>query len=170
MGWVRLIVSLVLTVYIGQQLPLTLHSQLLYWFVTIPGTAMHEAAHWLTALVLQGNPGVFSLIPEYSNGQMTSMGHATFSPTWYNAASVGLAPYLLYFPSAWFVVKSAKGSLLWGVVFCYVAACGFASVTPSPADWSIAVSQPLSFLFAAPFFIAVAGTYYVLIMRRLKAL
>ena len=152
----RLALAIFLTLMFGQILPMALHSQVLYAVITLPGTFLHEAAHYLAALWLQGNPTGFSIIPTWSNGQMRTMGHVLFEPTNLNAATVGLAPYLLFFPACFFIALAARCKIQWMVLWCYVAACGFASLTPSSQDWQIAMSHPFSFILAIPLFVIFA--------------
>jgi hypothetical protein len=152
----RLFFAIFLTLMFGQILPMTLQSQLLYAVVTLPGTFLHESAHYLTALWLQGHPTGFSIIPTWGGGEMQTMGHVLFQPSSLNAATVGLAPYLLFFPSCFFIAVAARCRVQWMVLWCYVAACGFASLTPSSQDWNIATSHPGSFLLAIPLFGLVA--------------
>ncbi len=161
----RLAFAIFITLFFGQVLPMALHSQLLYAAITLPGTFLHEAAHYLSALWLNGNPSGFSIIPTWSGGQMQTMGHVLFQPNSLNAATVGLSPYLLFFPSCFFVAVAAKCRIQFMVLWCYVAACGFASLTPSSQDWRIAISYPTSFVLAIPLFAIVAWISYVAIKR-----
>lgn len=116
-----------------------------YWAVSLPGTFLHESAHWIFALMMGGDPAGFSIFPTHQEGAMQSLGHVGFHPTWYNAATVALSPLLLGFIGAYLVTLAS--TLRWRMLvpFGYVAACCFASMFPSRADWSIAALRPLSF-------------------------
>lgn len=144
------LISIVAVFFLAQWLPTMLHSQLLYTALAVPGTFLHEAAHYGFALLLQGNPGTFSILPSFSGGEMESMGHITFTPNWWNAATVCMAPLLVLPASIWLMLVGARLPILLNIVCVYTAACGFYSCIPSSADWNIAISEPLSFLVAIP--------------------
>lgn len=158
---IRLLFAIFITLMFGQILPMAVHSQLLYAVITLPGTFLHESAHYLAALWLQGHPTGFSIIPTWGGGGMQTMGHVLFQPNSLNAATVSLAPYLLFFPSCFFIAVAARFAIQWMVLWCYVAACGFASLTPSSQDWNIAISHPGSFLLAIPLFGMFAWVFVV---------
>jgi hypothetical protein len=143
----KFILVLVITFMIAQYLGQTAYSLLLYSAVTLPGTFLHELAHYLTAAAMGGSPGNFSLLPSGN-----TLGSVTFHPNWYNAASVALAPLLLAPMTAFFAAISARSNnpsqiLLGG----YFSACSWVACTPSPQDFSIALSWPSSWPFAALF-------------------
>lgn len=138
---------LVITFMIAQYLNQTAHSLLLFSAVTLPGTFLHELAHYLSALVMNGNPGNFNLIPSGD-----TLGSVTFYPNWYNAASVAMAPFLLAPLTAFFALIAAKASSIQQTLLgSYFAACSWVACTPSPQDFSIALSVPTSWPFAALF-------------------
>lgn len=135
-----LVISFVIAQYLGS----TAHSLMLYAVVTLPGTFLHELAHYSMAALLQGNPGNFNLIP--SGG---ALGSVTFHPNWYNAASVALAPLLLAPLTFKFAALGAKLPGVQSTLLCsYFAACSWVACTPSPQDFSIAM-VPTSWPLAA---------------------
>ena len=147
-----------ITLIIGILLPMTLHVPLVYWAITLPGTAMHEGMHWIAAFALQGNPGTFSLIPSFGADGVITLGNITANINWYNAAIIGMAPLFLVFSSAWLLIKAGtRKSMLSSLILCYVSACGFASFMPSSTDWGVAISEPLSFIPAILLFYFVGG-------------
>ncbi len=154
---IKFFVFLALTCYIGQHLTSIQGPTMLYWAVTMPGTFFHEAAHWLAAFCLDGNPQTFSIIPTFNSaGRMESMGHITSYDNWYNAATVSLAPLMLMPFTALCIVRAATTkSFLTPVWWCYLAACSWASFVPSSQDLSAAMvpsSWPLAALIIGSFF------------------
>lgn len=154
---IKFLAFLVLTCFIGQYLTRIQGPTLLYWAVTLPGTFFHEAAHWIAAWCLGGNPDTFSIIPEFdANGRMVTLGHITSYDNWYNAATVGLAPLLLMPFTALCVVNAATSrNILASVLWCYFAACSWASFVPSRQDLATAMvpsSWPLAAVIIGSFF------------------
>jgi hypothetical protein len=138
---------LAFTFLIAQYLNQTAYSLMLYSAVTLPGTFLHELAHYVTALVMDGNPGNFNLIP---SGR--ALGSITFYPNWYNAAAVALSPLLLAPMTAFFALIAAKAdSVQQALLGSYFAACSWVACTPSPQDFSIALNTPTSWPVAALF-------------------
>lgn len=160
--------SAALVAWLANALPRYFDGAWLGWLVTVPGTFLHEAAHFGFALLLDGNPGTFSIIPSFSGGQMASYGHITFSPNWWNAATVCLGPVLVAPASVWLMAVGSRLSLALNALCIWAAASGFYSATPSPQDWSIALGYPLSFIPA--FFILCASllVWWKLIKYELK--
>jgi hypothetical protein len=134
---------LVCTAILAHHLEATARSITLYALVTLPGTFLHELAHYTTALILEGNPGSFNLIPNNS-----TLGYITFSPNWYNSATVALAPLLLAPLTVFFSALSAKSNnILKMILGGYLSACSWVACTPSPQDLHIAMvpsSWPLA--------------------------
>lgn len=161
----RLFFAIVLTLAFGQLLPMTLQSQTLYAIITLPGTALHEGMHYVMALWLQGDPEGYTLWPTWVDGQMATMGHIMFVPTVLNASSVALAPYLIFFPSCYLIVLASKCRVSTLILLCYIAACGFASITPSSQDWRVAMSEPASFILSIPLFTIFAIAWIIAIKR-----
>lgn len=152
---------LALSFVVSQYLTSTAHSLALYSLVTLPGTFFHELAHYTTALFTGGNPHGFNLIPTGN-----TLGSVQFYPNWYNAALVGLAPFLLApltFLMAAFGANTNNPMKIG--LFSYLAACSWVACTPSPQDFSIAMA-PTSW----PFAVLVLGISFVLIYRITHAL
>lgn len=143
---IKFVIVLVLTFVIAKYIENTAHSVSLYALVALPGTFLHELAHYVTAGILEGNPGNFNLIPHDN-----TLGSVTFSPNWYNAASVSLAPFLLAPFTVFFAAISARSSNPFKIVAGgYFAACSWSACVPSPEDFSIALvptSWPLALCF-----------------------
>ena len=149
----RLLVAVGSTAFLALLLPSYFDGGWVGWLVTIPGTFLHELAHFGFALLLGAQPEEFSIIPSFYDGAMVSYGHITFSPSWWNAATICLAPLLVAPASVWLVVVSARAPLVTKPLFIWGAAAGFYSAAPSSVDWAVAVQFPLSFVPA--FFILI---------------
>lgn len=114
-----------------------------YALVTLPGTFMHELAHYVSAAATNGDPNGFSIIP-----QADSLGRVLVRPNAWNGALIGLAPLTLAPLTLWFMVLAARASILPLLVFSYIAASCWAACLPSTADLSIALMYPTSWPFA----------------------
>lgn len=144
---VKFALVLVVSFIISQYLAQTASSLMLYAVVTLPGTFLHELAHYLTAAVMDGNPGNFNLIPN-SN----ALGSITFAPNAWNAASVALAPLLLAPLTVFFAALGAKlKDVTSTLLSTYFSSCAWMACTPSPQDFSIALSTPTSWPIALVF-------------------
>jgi hypothetical protein len=154
---IKFFIFLALTCFIGQYLTRIQGPTMLYWAVTLPGTFFHEAAHWLAAFFLQGNPETFSIFPTFNSaGQMETMGHITSYDNWYNAATVGMAPFMLMPFTALCIVRAATTkNWVSPIMWCYFAACSWTSFIPSEQDFSVSMvpsSWPLAALIIGSFF------------------
>lgn len=164
----RLLLAICGIALLAQLLPRFFDGHWVGWLVTVPGTFLHELAHYGFALLLAGNPGTFSIIPSFEGGSMVSYGHITFVPTWWNAATVCLAPLLVAPASAWLVTLAARVPLAFKPLVIWTAAAGFYSATPSSADWSIAAAHPLSFVLAVPILCMSCWIWWKLIQYELS--
>ena len=150
MTQLKFCVVFLLTCFIGRWFAYDAASSVsFYALVTAPGTFMHELAHYVAAMLTNGNPTGLSIIPTND-----SLGRVYVIPNWYNAALIGTAPLLLAPLTLLFMVLAARRSLATELIsfllLSYLAACCWAACIPSSADMSIAFSQPLSWLFALP--------------------
>lgn len=146
MTLLRFLLTAAAVAWLANVLPRYFDGSWLGWLVTVPGTFIHELAHYGFALLLGGNPGTFSIIPSFSGGQMMSYGHITFSPSWWNAATVALAPVLVAPASVWLMAFGTRLSLPLNALCVWAAAAGFYSAMPSSADFAIALTYPGSWL------------------------
>jgi hypothetical protein len=145
---VRFFILLATALFFGTLLPRVAQWPMLYWFVTLPGTVLHEFMHFFTALLLQGSPSGFSVWPTWdAHGEMQTMGHVLFHANWYNAAFVGLAPLMLAPFGVAFLYLASICSWRTALFFFYCAVCAWASLVPSPQDFSIAFNHFFSLLF-----------------------
>jgi hypothetical protein len=81
---------------IGVLLALLRKISWIYVVVRLPGTALHEASHYLLGLLLGARPVLFSVRPERAASGKLSLGRVEFAGlSWWNKAPIGLAPLLL---------------------------------------------------------------------------
>jgi hypothetical protein len=117
----------------------------LYALLVLPGTALHEFAHWLVGLPFGARPTRLRLVPVRSGPQRWSLAAVGFRRvTWFNALPIALAPLLLA-PLAWLGYGFALGQpeshwLHW--VALYLATVAALSCLPSLADLRLAWSRP----------------------------
>lgn len=169
MKQLRLMLTIVLVAWISNLLPQIFDGGWLGWAVTVPGTILHELAHYVYALILNGRPGSFSIFPTVvDGGKMDSYGHITFMPNFWNAATVVMAPILAIPASVFLMVFGSSRSPLVNFLCIWAASVGFYSAEPSRADWSIAFAYPLSFVFAVPILLFSIWVWYKLILIQLR--
>lgn len=115
-----------------------------FFLAAFPGTVAHELAHYLTALLLRGQPRPINLVPRKTDDGW-ALGSVTFVPTYFNGSFVAMAPLLLL-PVAWLISKHA-GALGWHTQLWvgYCVGCIVNSAMPSSADWRIVRDYPLGF-------------------------
>jgi hypothetical protein len=126
-----------------------------YTLTTFPGTFLHEAAHWMTALFTDGHPSNFNLVPSGN-----TLGSINFQPNWYNAALVGWAPLLLMPFTLLFAALASRARPVMIPVWTYITACSWAASTPSPQDYHIAMSYPTSWVFGAVMMLVIGYSAY----------
>jgi len=156
----RFAIICVLTFLLGHSMTALFYSQWLAAIVTLPGTFLHEGAHYLVSALLDGRPEGFSVWPTFdANGNMDTLGHIYSHDNWYNDAAVGTAPLLLM-PGTFALCALAARTLnpLKIALFSWFAACAWLSSTPSPQDLSI--HYPQSWFVAIPFLLVVTYLTY----------
>jgi hypothetical protein len=121
-----------------------------YALLVLPGTLLHELAHWLVGAFTGARPGAVRLVPVKSaDGRRWSLGAVGFRRiAWFNALPVAVAPLVLA-PLA--LVLGALALALpagdwrhWGGLYSATAVA--LSCLPSRSDWAIAFSRPLGTL------------------------
>jgi len=109
----------------------------IYVVARLPGTALHEASHYLFGLLLGARPTLFSIRPERTAAGKLSLGRVAFARlTWWNKAPIGLAPLLLL-PVALYLASLACGLVptSWQAVLLMYASWAFLlSSIPSITD------------------------------------
>ena len=139
---------------------------LLYALLVLPGTVLHELAHWLVGLVTGARPGALHLVPVRQPGRSTwTLGAVGFRRVhWLNAVPVALAPLLLL-PAAigLFLLARASDPATWQHwASLYAATVAMVCCLPSPADWRLAASRPLGVVFYLALAAAAAAAAWLL--------
>jgi hypothetical protein len=132
--------------YTFHKISFKLKNKFLYFLFTFPGTLMHELAHFIVGIFLNGKPVGFSLIPKKDKKGYT-LGSVSFKNMNYiNSSPIGLAPLLLLPISLFFLYKSVfylklfientnNTYYLSMYVLCiYLAYTAFISCIPSDVD------------------------------------
>lgn len=110
-----------------------------YCIAVLPGTALHEAMHWLVAAVLRARPSMPSLVP-IRTASGWRLGSVQFSAGYLRSLPIALAPLALAPLSLWWVTSFLPGEPM-GVTYLFhawVSASAFGASLPSRQDWSIA--------------------------------
>jgi hypothetical protein len=117
----------------------------LYALLVLPGTLLHELAHWLIGWLLGARPGRLQLMPRRGDDRRWRLGAVGFRRVrGFNAAPIALAPLLLL-PLAWLLYRVAIAEPIdawthWAALYAATAAA--VSCLPSTADWRLAASRP----------------------------
>lgn len=109
-----------------------------YAIAALPGTAMHEFAHWLVAMLLGARPDFPSLRPQ-RGPHGWRLGSVAFRAGFLRAVPIVLAPLLL-FPLAWWWTLAYVAGAPWPsrALHAWLAATLLSASLPSSADWKIA--------------------------------
>jgi hypothetical protein len=109
-----------------------------YALAALPGTAMHEFAHWLVAVLLGARPDFPSLRPQ-RGPHGWRLGSVAFRAGFLRAVPIVLAPLLL-FPLAWWWTLAFVAGAPWPAraLHAWLAATLLSASLPSSADWKIA--------------------------------
>ena len=127
------------------------HSFVLFWLIALPSTFVHELAHFMFALVLNGKPSRISIFPKKSDNTWV-MGYVKFEPSWYNGALIAMAPLIVNICLFLFLFNPGTPT---GYPWWFPILCGFlvGGLVPSKTDWGIALRYPFGFLLLGLFFI-----------------
>lgn len=110
----------------------------IYAVVALPGTAVHELAHFVVAFVLGARPSFPSLIPVRTEGGWR-LGEVRFRPGRLRAMFVGLAPILLAPIALWWAMTMLV-HVSWPLYafHVWIVAALLSACWPSKADWRLA--------------------------------
>jgi hypothetical protein len=119
---------------------------LLYALLVLPGTVLHELAHWSVGLLTGARPEALRLVPVRRPKSKTwTLGAVALRRIhWLNALPVALAPILLL-PIAlglYALALAADAGTWQHWAGLYAATVAMVSCLPSPADWRLAMSRP----------------------------
>ena len=109
-----------------------------YSIFALPGTVMHESAHYLMALVFAARPTFPSIIPKKENNSWR-LGSVNFVPTVLNVIPVSLAPMLLMPTGILYaatLLHNAQG--LAYLAHAWVTGTVIRASMPSSQDWKVA--------------------------------
>jgi hypothetical protein len=112
--------------------------------INLPGTLVHEICHLVAALLFNGKPSRFSIIPKKEADGSLTLGHVTINNLrWYNGVLIGMAPLvisltmLLLAPNHWSIGRLGLRDYL----FWMVAALLLPSSIPSKVDFKVAATS-----------------------------
>ena len=110
-----------------------------YCLAVLPGTALHEAMHWLVAMALRARPSMPSIIP-VRTASGWRLGSVQFRAGYLRALPIALAPLVLAPLGFWWATTFLPGKP-WGAIYlahAWISVCAFGAGFPSRQDWSIA--------------------------------
>jgi hypothetical protein len=123
------------------------HRFVLFWLITLPGTAAHEICHFVAGGLTNAKPTGLSLWPSrVKDGYI--LGSVTFANLrWYNAAVACLAPILLLPLALGYAYFRTLGGWFfepWDLLRWYLLSGTVLSAWPSSIDWRLSFrSWPL---------------------------
>ncbi len=115
--------------------------------VNIPGTILHETAHFMVGLILNAKPASFNLLPKRRDNTyvMGSVGFRNIK--FYNAFPSSMAPLLLL-PLAYWLNEYFLVTTIWRYLcFILLETIIIENAIPSSTDFKVAFSHPLGLLF-----------------------
>lgn len=110
-----------------------------YCLAVLPGTALHEAMHWLVAFVLRARPSMPSIVPERT-ATGWRLGSVRFSAGYLRSLPIALAPLALAPAGLWWAATFLPGQP-WGAIYlahAWISVSALAASFPSGQDWAIA--------------------------------
>lgn len=141
---------------------------LLTWLFRLPFTVAHELTHYIIALIFNGHPTSISILPRREGGLITLGEVSARNVTWYNAAPIGLSPFLLLILSYFIGVgylNSYPLSYLEHFFYIGLQSLLLVSAFPSRPDWRVALSSPFGFVFYAfAFYVFISYILYLRIL------
>ena len=133
-----------------------------YGLIVLPGTFVHELCHFVAALLLNGHPRGFSIMPRRSANGGLQLGSVSIGNLrWYNCTPITMAPLagiLLIHPlyNLWDAYMPANWYLLKFWLLISIAT----SIVPSSVDIRLALSQPLGLGFYLIVLVSAIWLYY----------
>jgi len=130
-----------------------------YTVVALPGTAVHELAHFTVALLLGARPSFPSLIPQRT-ARGWRLGEVRFHAGRVRAMFIALAPLLLAPLALWWAAAwLAPGAWPWYALHVWIVAALLQACWPSRTDWRVALPA-LAVLAAVAAVVAVVVVYF----------
>lgn len=128
------------------------HSLIGAWCVNFLGVFFHELAHALVALLLNGKPTKFVILPkiihEANGGKTYVLGHVDCKNIrWYNAFPIAMAPLLLLFfafqlEKLYWEMPFVEHSLFFLFFYVYLQIIFVINAIPSSVDFQHAFKNP----------------------------
>lgn len=124
----------------------------------LPGTILHELAHFFVGLILFAKPIGFSLIPK-KEGKLLTLGSVSFiNINFFNAIPTAFAPLLLLLLGVFlifnfnqienfFLIKHNVNEIMFLILFGYILYSCVSSSLPSSQDFLVALSSPVGIAF-----------------------
>jgi hypothetical protein len=128
--------------------------------LNLVGTLLHELAHFFIALVLNGRPTSFTILPR-RQGDMWVFGSVEITNSqWYNALPIAMAPLLLflaaYFLDRWYIAMPIEKTLWSDFGYLMALVILVENAIPSTQDFKVAFSK----IFGVLFFSALFGYFF----------
>lgn len=128
----------------------TYSSMWLSAFMNIPGTFLHESAHFAVGWLLNACPTSFTLIPHKSEDGGYVMGSVGFRNTrFYNALPSALAPLMLlpigFYFNRWYFAH-VQVTILNYIAYIFIQTVLIENAIPSSTDFKVGFSYPLGLL------------------------
>lgn len=135
----------------------TYRSMILVSLINIPGTFLHEAAHFLIGFILNARPTSFTLIPRKSGDAYVTGSVGFKNIRFYNALPSAMAPLMLlivgYYFNRWFFANVHLN--LWRYFgYIIVQTIIIENALPSSTDFKVAFTNLLGLLFYGAIIIA----------------
>lgn len=151
-------VLMVLVLFLARLKMMTYSSMFLTALVNIPGTFLHETAHFTVGLLLNARPTSFSLFP-VKQGDTYITGSVGFRNLhFYNALPSAMAPLLLL-PVAYFFDKyffdHEHVTVIGYIVYVLLQTIIIENALPSSADFKIGFGNLLGVAFYALIFLGI---------------
>ncbi len=127
---------------------------IVFFIISLPGTFVHELAHYIVGFILLGKPSNFTIIPK-KDGDGYTLGSVSFlNITNLNALPIGLAPLTLipigmlsFSYSVFYLTKDYWNNNIYiPIILGIIVYSIFTSFIPSPADYRILWSKKLGLL------------------------
>ncbi|TDA63654.1 hypothetical protein E0765_07410 [Sulfuricurvum sp. IAE1] len=113
--------------------------------INLAGTVLHELCHYVAALLLNGKPIGFSLIPRRVHDGWVLGSVESSNVRWYNAFPIAMAPVLLlgaaYYLDVWYGAYIVQPSLLSDLVYILAVVVLVENAIPSLQDFRVALSN-----------------------------
>jgi hypothetical protein len=131
----------------------------IYAVVALPGTVLHELAHFMIALILGARPTFPDLIPRRTE-RGWQLGEVRFRPGPVRTVFVALAPLLLAPLALWWACAYlARADWPWYVLHVWIVAALLHACLPSRTDWRLAL--PALVVVAIIALVALASWYFL---------